>query len=127
MFSAVGTEHKAAMLSRAELDALAPRHLARHANAAVLIVNLLRFRNINYAESHNLGDALLAEAEARLLDVLPAEALAARVGSRFPVLLPGVGLRQVLEFAGAVRSAFERPLHALGFNCELGVHIGIAA
>jgi predicted signal transduction protein with EAL and GGDEF domain len=98
MFDTIDTESKAAMLSRAGLDAL----------------------------GHDLGDALLAEAQARLQSVLPAEALSARVGSRFPVLLPGFALRQVLEFAGAVRSAFARPLQALGFRCELGVHIGIA-
>lgn len=126
MFDTNHDEPGPAMLSRAGLDALAPRHLARHTNAAVLIVNLLHFRNINYALGHDLGDALLAEAEARLVSVLPPQALAARVGSRFPVLLPDYGLRQVLAFAGAVRAAFERPLRTLGFDCELGVHIGIA-
>jgi diguanylate cyclase (GGDEF)-like protein len=126
MWSITDTGQGPALLSRAGLDALAPRHLAMHANAAVLIVNLLHFRNVNYALGHDLGDALLAEAEARLLSVLPADALAARVGSRFPVLLPGSGLRQVLEFAGAVRGAFERPLRALGYHCELGVDVGIA-
>lgn len=126
MFTTTDTEHQATMLSRAGLDALAPQHLGRQANAAVLIVNLLHFRNINYALGHDLGDALLAEAQARLQEVLPPHALAARVGSRFPVLLPGFALRQVLEFANAVRRAFERPLQALGFRCELGVHIGIA-
>jgi diguanylate cyclase (GGDEF)-like protein len=120
------TEHEPAMLTRARLDALATQHFGRQANAAVVIVNLLHFRNINYALGHDLGDVLLAEAQARLQDVLPAQALAARVGSRFPVLLPGFALRQVLEFAGAVRSAFERPLQAPGYSCELGVHIGIA-
>lgn len=126
MYNTIDTEHKADMLSRAGLDALAPQYFGRQANAVVLIVNLLHFRNINYALGHDLGDALLAEAQSRLQSVLPPQALAARVGSRFPVLLPGFSLRQALEFANAVRSAFERPLQALGFRCELGVHIGIA-
>ncbi len=126
MFDTIDSGRQAGLLSRAGLDTLAPRHLAGHANGAVLIVNLLHFRNINYALGHDLGDVLLAEAGARLLSVLPEDALAARVGSRFPVLLPGSGLRQVLEFAGALRRAFECPLRDLGFHCELGVHIGIA-
>jgi diguanylate cyclase (GGDEF)-like protein len=122
--AAAGTKRR--ILSRAVMDVLAPRRMAAGVPAAVCILNLLHFRNINYALGHNVGDALLADADARLLALLPEGALAARVGSRFPVLLPDCGQDAALDFAATVRSAFERPLHALGFGCELGVHVGIA-
>lgn len=77
MFGTSVTEQKPTILSRAELDTLAPQYLTNYANSAVLIVNLLHFRIVNYALGHDLGDALLAEAEARLLRVLPAEVIAA--------------------------------------------------
>lgn len=114
------------ILSRTAFDTLAPQCLGAGLDAAFCIVNLLHFRNINYALGHNVGDALLTDAEARLASMLPADGLAARVGSRFPVLLPATGEGRALAFAAALRAAFERPLQGLGLGCELGIHIGIA-
>jgi diguanylate cyclase (GGDEF)-like protein len=112
-------------VSRAELDAAGPQCLGT-APSAAFIVNLVQFRNINYALGYEVGNALLQEAEARVAALLPADAIAARVGARFPLVLPGFGQAQALAYAATLRAAFERPLRALGFGCELSVHIGIA-
>jgi diguanylate cyclase (GGDEF)-like protein len=116
----------ATILSRAEFELLVPERLAASGHAAFCIINLLQFRNINYALGHLTGDAFLAAAETRLTELLPPCALAARVGSRFPLLLPGHDRAQAEAFAARLRAAFEQPLHANGFGCELTVHVGIA-
>jgi diguanylate cyclase (GGDEF)-like protein len=126
MSTTSATDTTTGFLSRAEFDVLVPKRLCPGQPAAFCIVNLLQFRNINYALGHGVGDALLVEAEARLQSVLPPGGLAARVGSRFPLLLPDFGEHEALAFADALRTAFERPLQALGFGCELSVHVGIA-
>ncbi|AWG45955.1 MULTISPECIES: bifunctional diguanylate cyclase/phosphodiesterase [unclassified Massilia] len=113
-------------VSRPEFDELAPQRLALGQPAAFCIVNLVHFRNINFALGHMIGDAFLAEVEARLALLLPPGGLAARVGSRFPVLLPNHDRARALAFAEALRAAFEKPLQAQGFGCELSVHLGIA-
>jgi diguanylate cyclase (GGDEF)-like protein len=113
-------------VSRAELDVAGPQCLVAAPSAAFFIVNLVQFRNINYALGHEVGDALLLAAEARVKALLPSDGLGARVGARFPLLLPGLGQAQALAYAATVRAAFEQPLQARGFGCELSVHIGIA-
>jgi GGDEF domain-containing protein len=75
-------------MTRAEFEALAPERMATLSCAAFCIVNLLQFRNINYALGHLAGDAYLRAVEARLSSLLPADACACRVGSRFGILLP---------------------------------------
>lgn len=113
-------------VSRLEFDELAPQRLAPGHPAAFCIVNLLHFRDINYALGHLAGDAFLARVEARLAASLPPGGLAARVGSRFPVLLPGHDREAALAFAAALRSDFEKPFQVQDFGCEISAHVGIA-
>lgn len=113
-------------VSRAEFDKLVPQRLTPGHAAAFCIVNLVHFRDINYALGHVIGDAFLAQVEARLATLLPPSALAARVGSRFPVLLPDHDRDQALGFAARLRVDFEKPFQVQDFGCELSAHIGIA-
>jgi diguanylate cyclase (GGDEF)-like protein len=115
-----------AFVSRAEFDELAPQRLMRGHPAAFCIVNLVHFRQLNYALGHGVGDAFLVKVEARLTALLPPGALAARVGSRFPVLLPDHDRAAALAFAAMLRTDFEKPFQVQDFGCELSVHIGIA-
>lgn len=113
-------------VSRSEFDQLVPQRLTPGHPAAFCIVNLVHFRDINYALGHVIGDAFLAQVEARLTALLPPSALAARVGSRFPVLLPDHDRAQALAFAASLRSDFEKPFQVQDFGCELSAHVGIA-
>ena len=115
-----------AFVSRSKFDVLAPQRLVRGHPAAFCIVNLVHFRQVNFALGHVVGDAFLAKVEARLMALLPPGALAARVGSRFPVLLPDHDREAALAFAGMLRTNFETPFQAQDFGCELSVHVGIA-
>jgi diguanylate cyclase (GGDEF)-like protein len=103
-----------------------PERLAGGSRAAFCIVNLLQFRNINYALGYLAGDDFLCAVEARLCSQLPADACIFRAGSRFPILLPEHGREQALAFAAALRTAFQHPLSAYGISCEINVHVGIA-
>jgi diguanylate cyclase (GGDEF)-like protein len=114
------------IVTRDEFFACAVPRLAASSCAVVCIVNLLQFRNINYALGHLAGDAFLAAVEARLSSLLPADACITRVGSRFPILLPEHGRDRALVFAAALRAAFEQPLVASGIGCEISIHIGMA-
>lgn len=113
-------------VSRSELDTLVPQRLTPGRTAAFCIVNLVHFRDINYALGHVIGDAFLAQVEARVTALLPPAALAARVGSRFPVLLPDHDRDQALAFAARLRADFEEPFQVRDFGCELSAHVGIA-
>jgi diguanylate cyclase (GGDEF)-like protein len=113
-------------VSRSEFDVLAPQRLVRGQPAAFCIVNLVHFRQINYALGHAVGDAFLAEVEVRLAALLPPGALGARVGSRFPVLLPDNDRDAALAFVRMLRADFETPFQVQDFGCELSVHVGIA-
>lgn len=114
------------IITRAEFEALAPERVAAASRTAFCIVNLLQFRNINYALGHTAGDAFLSAVEARLSSLLPAGACAFRVGSRCGLLLSEYGREQALAFAAVLRAAFQQPLHAAGVGCEINVHVGIA-
>jgi diguanylate cyclase (GGDEF)-like protein len=113
-------------ITRAEYEALALERMASLSRAAFCIVNLLQFRNINYALGHLAGDAYLSAVEARLSSMLPADACIFRVGSRFGILLPEHGREGTLAFAATLRAAFQQPLHVARVSCEINVHIGIA-
>jgi diguanylate cyclase (GGDEF)-like protein len=116
----------ARIISRAEMDVLAPQLIGSGRPSAFMIVNLLHFRNVNYALSHAVGDILLADADQRIAALLPAGAIAARVGTRYPILLPDTMPDAARAFAHRISAAFERPLQAPAFGCELSVHIGLA-
>jgi diguanylate cyclase (GGDEF)-like protein len=120
------TDNTAGFVSFDQFTAMAPGRLQAWHRAAVLLVNLRHFRNVNYALGHAIGTTLLRDAEQRIGSLLPAGAMAARVGSRFPVLLPDATLEAAQAFSQQLRAAFERPLQVSGFGCELSIHIGMA-
>jgi diguanylate cyclase (GGDEF)-like protein len=119
-------DNRPRFVTRREFDGLVPQLLRAGHPAAFCIVNLVQFRDINYALGHAIGDAFLAEVEARLSACLPPGGVAARVGSRFPLLLPDHDRHAAQAFAKALRKHFEKPFAVEDFGCELSVHVGIA-
>jgi EAL domain-containing protein (putative c-di-GMP-specific phosphodiesterase class I)/GGDEF domain-containing protein len=109
----------ARIISRDEFDRIAPQLILPGQPAAFMIVNLLQFRNVNYALGHAVGDSLLAAVEERIGDLLPANAVSARIGSKFPVALPAMAPDAAMAFARTLSAAFERPFQA----SKLGVSI----
>jgi diguanylate cyclase (GGDEF)-like protein/PAS domain S-box-containing protein len=93
---------------------------------ALLVVDLVRFRDINYTLGHANGDRLLKDVAQRIRSVLDTRDTVARTGNaQFSVLLDACShdafakVRQILN-------ALESPFPVTSINYELGAHIGMA-
>jgi diguanylate cyclase (GGDEF)-like protein len=96
---------------------------------AVLVLNVDRFRDVNDALGHELGDHLLQEAAKRLkARAQRCDALVARLGGdEFAVLLPGVDAQQAYKQAMDLLQAFVDPLQLGEHKVDLGASLGLAA
>jgi diguanylate cyclase (GGDEF)-like protein len=94
---------------------------------ALLIVEMTRFRDINYTLGHQIGDEVLKQAGLRLGNVLSGEATLARISDvQFGVLLPNAREGKAVELARRLMAAMEEPLPAHDSKYELGARVGIA-
>lgn len=93
---------------------------------ALLAVELIQFRDINYTVGHLLGDELLKQVGPRIRQAVGENAAIARIGNvQFGVLLkanPGKAIRQTEQLLKALGESFS----AGGINYALGAHVGIA-
>jgi diguanylate cyclase (GGDEF)-like protein len=93
--------------------------------AALLLLDLDRFKPVNDTFGHPAGDAVLREVAKRLRDAIRAGDLAARLGGdEFAVVLPSGGDARAV--AQRILHAFETPFVVDGSLVGLGVSIGIA-
>jgi diguanylate cyclase (GGDEF)-like protein len=117
--------------NRAELHEQGARLLAGarrdDALAALMLIDLDRFKEVNDTMGHEQGDRLLVEVACRLGELLRGTDVLARLGGdEFAVLaaLPHRGA--VGEVATRLQRALERPFDVGGVAIELGASIGIA-
>jgi diguanylate cyclase (GGDEF)-like protein len=96
--------------------------------AAVLLLDLDRFKEVNDTLGHHAGDQLLALIGPRIVDVLPPDSIVARLGGdEFAVLLPKIpDEHEVVEIASRVARALDEPFRIDDFNLEVEASIGIA-
>ncbi len=104
------------------------QHHSMDQQLAVLLVDLDRFKDANETLGHGAGDIILAEAAARLRDLLGASGLVARFGGdEFVILLAGGGgQEQVKQSADRVLACFRRPFTLEGHSVSIGASVGIA-
>jgi diguanylate cyclase (GGDEF)-like protein len=96
-------------------------------SAAVMLLDLDRFKEINDALGHRSGDFLLRELGTRLADRIGDEASFARLGGdEFGILLPGASIDDALAEAERVHAALEIPFALGGLPLEIATSIGIA-
>lgn len=93
---------------------------------AFLIVDLTRFRRVNFALSHVVGDELLRLVAQRLRSTLGNRDEVARVGARFPILLQNEDGNTAMRRASELCRALEAPFQLGDISYEIGAHIGIA-
>ncbi len=112
------------------LQAHADPSLTRNAAArcaALLLIDLDRFKEVNDTLGHHVGDALLCQVAARVHGaVRAADTLARLGGDEFAVLLPDtdeVGARRV---AAAVLAALVAPFPVDGHTLDVGASVGVA-
>ena len=112
-----------------ELTALLARQGESPTRAGLVLLDLNRFREINDALGHDVGDLLLAEIGTRL-DGSLAEARATFYrlgGDEFAALLPDVtGPGEAERLARQLLAELARPLDAAGAALEIGAAAGVA-
>jgi diguanylate cyclase (GGDEF)-like protein len=96
--------------------------------AAVLLLDLDRFKEINDTLGHHTGDLLLRQVGPRLRQALPAGALVARLGGdEFAVLIQGVrDGAHALDVATSVTDALAQPFALDGTTLHTEASIGVA-
>jgi diguanylate cyclase (GGDEF)-like protein len=96
--------------------------------AAVMMVDLDRFKEVNDTLGHQSGDALLLAIAHRLRSSVRASDTVARLGGdEFGVLAPGVGSHEdALALAAALHEALATPVSVAGLDIEVAGSIGIA-
>jgi diguanylate cyclase (GGDEF)-like protein len=95
--------------------------------AALLLIDLDRFKEVNDTLGHEQGDQLLIEVSHRLREVLRRSDLLARLGGDEFAVLAVLPHRGALgEVATRVHAALARPFDVCGVTVELGASIGIA-
>ncbi len=96
--------------------------------AALLLIDLDRFKEVNDTLGHDHGDELLVEVSRRLSAIVRRGDLLARLGGdEFAVLLCNVPHRGVVaEVATRLHSALERPFDLRGVAINLEASVGVA-
>ena len=99
---------------------------ASRGHAAVLLLDVDHFKEVNDALGHELGDELL-QAIGERLDALCEEEMAARLGGdEFAILLPHASEPDATAFAARIHEALEQPFELGGFSLEVKASVGVA-
>jgi diguanylate cyclase (GGDEF)-like protein/PAS domain S-box-containing protein len=104
------------------------QRLTRKEPAAVLYIDLDRYKLINDTLGHSVGDQVLIEVAARLREAIRPEDLAGRIGGdEFILLLTGLADRTEIErIARRVLAAIEKPFVLMNRAHFLSASIGVA-
>jgi len=95
--------------------------------AALLLLDLDGFKEVNDSLGHTAGDHLLRQIGPRLQPALrPGEVLARLGGDEFAVLLPDAGLDEAQERAERLRKLILQPFPVEDIRLHVGVSIGVA-
>jgi diguanylate cyclase (GGDEF)-like protein len=105
-----------------------PQALRARTSAALLYLDLDRFKGINDTMGHAAGDAVLVEVAARLARFTRRSDVVARVGGdEFLLLVTDIGSDQALSaVASKVQELMTQPVCVAGRECWVGASIGIA-
>ncbi|MEU7170539.1 bifunctional diguanylate cyclase/phosphodiesterase [Micromonospora tulbaghiae] len=101
---------------------------APDAHLALLLLDLDRFKHVNDALGHAVGDRLLVEVSARLMGAVDGGDMVARLGGdEFAIVVPRLtDIDQARERADRVVAALAEPVPLDGLPLDVGGAIGIA-
>ncbi len=100
----------------------------RGAGAAMLLLDLDRFKEVNDTLGHHVGDALLRAVATRVRDALPVGATVARLGGdEFAAFVPGAGgVRAVHALAETLAETLAAPVELPEATLSARASIGVA-
>jgi diguanylate cyclase (GGDEF)-like protein/PAS domain S-box-containing protein len=114
-------------LLRDHLDEAMTLHSSHETPAALLFMDLNRFKEVNDTFGHHYGDALLEQLSRRLSYALRSDDTIARLGGdEFAALLPGAGVGQAVAVAQKLLSTVDAPFVIEGQDFYVGISVGIA-
>jgi diguanylate cyclase (GGDEF)-like protein len=121
-----GLPNQRLLLERLEHAGLRARR--SHTAAAVLFVDLDRFKQVNDTYGHAAGDGLLVAVSDRLADLVrPGDTLARLYGDEFVLLCEDMRDRTDADtLADRVRGAFDEPFRVGGTTLSISASVGIA-
>jgi diguanylate cyclase (GGDEF)-like protein len=122
------TDELTGLANRRGVSATTRRALAgaREQEHALLLVDVVRFKDINDTLGHHAGDRLLLEMTARLRAALPDAVVLGRLGGdEFVALLAGGEVR-ARDAAARLRQAVDAPVALAGLDVPVRVSVGIA-
>jgi diguanylate cyclase (GGDEF)-like protein/PAS domain S-box-containing protein len=112
---------------RSDLQDAIGRAQSTGTSLALLILELVRFREINYTMGHETGDQLLRQIGPRLRQAAGDNAMVARISNvQFGVFLPDLTAREAMHLTSRLLSTLKEPLPVGEISYELGAHGGIA-
>lgn len=118
--------------NRSQLMEQVPRLIARAAGRSdmlgVLFINLDRFKTINDAMGHSVGDLMLKSVARRITEALrPLDQVYRQGGDEFIAVLPEIsGAGDAGHVAERILEAITRPIHEAGLDLHTAATIGIA-
>jgi diguanylate cyclase (GGDEF)-like protein len=116
------------LAAETHLEHLAADAVTRGKQAALLFLDLDRFKLLNDTMGHSAGDELLVDVAERLQQSVPEGALIARVGGdEFLIVIDTVtSIETVLDDCERIRVAIEAPFALRGNHIYTSVSIGVA-
>ena len=130
--SEANTDHLTGLANRrhflTRLDQTVRSASANGRRSALMIIDLDRFKDLNDALGHHVGDRLLEEVGPRLRRAVGATGLIARLGGdEFAVVMPNISdADQSLQIAVRIRKQLNQPVRLEGMNLQVDASIGIA-
>ena len=120
-----GTYNRALLEDR--LSQLLAEHRRYPGVAAVLLIDMVRFKYVNDMLGHHTGDLLLQKVVLRIADVLrESDTLARLGGDEFVILLPDTDAGQAVQVAQKIIQSMRREFEVKGHKLSASVSIGIA-
>lgn len=93
----------------------------------LLMMNMDRFKEINFTLGYQNGDILLKQVKERLHGTMRDRYTAARMeGDKFAVLIPDIDADGAMGIAGKIIKAFEKPFVLETLPLDISVSIGVA-
>lgn len=109
------------------LKLLIAEHRRSPTTAAVLLIDMVRFKYVNDLLGHLIGDQLLKQVVVRISDVLrESDTLARLGGDEFTVILPETGRENAIQVAEKIIQSMQGDFDVEGNRLSVSVNIGIA-